>query len=365
MKLQVDFSQLDQCVSRMGATQLEFDIGSIVFNEVDIDEALGTTGVDIQLDELESSNGLLSYHGRQVLLYIPDHGNNVLNTVENPEKGRKFHLADCATLEQMRHNNRFERYVATNRMDGLFEISGTEYYDGETQRHMVPLNVCKNCLKMLSYKGYGNRSRSESNYIFQEFNLEDFFEQYSTMFRTLPKLKNEVYDTGYTNDWEEISEQCRRKANYVCESCHTDFSHDKHLLHVHHIDGIKSNNSMSNLKVLCADCHRKEPMHTHLYISNKDMSRIYELRRAQGKMVGNSWDDVFKVADTALYGVLYHLKSDGHPVPQIAYPVQVQGDTILLEIAYPQQKIAYVTDDKRKVPEWKIWTIAQVLKHHQ
>ena len=41
-----------------------------------------------------------------------------------------------------------------------------------------------------------------------------------------------------------------------------DFSKNKGSLHVHHMDGVKWNHNIKNLRVLCIDCHRKEPGHS-------------------------------------------------------------------------------------------------------
>ena len=39
--------------------------------------------------------------------------------------------------------------------------------------------------------------------------------------------------------------------------------HQKYC-HTHHVDGDKSNNSSSNLQVLCIGCHAKQPVHAHV-----------------------------------------------------------------------------------------------------
>jgi hypothetical protein len=38
----------------------------------------------------------------------------------------------------------------------------------------------------------------------------------------------------------------------------------KDLLHVHHINGVKSDNSEMNLRVLCQYCHGEQPNHEHM-----------------------------------------------------------------------------------------------------
>lgn len=80
----------------------------------------------------------------------------------------------------MRHKNRFERYHATNRIDGLFEID-----DGSGRSQDVDLRVCMNCLERLNYKGSIDKQRKRE--IFKSFSLNEFFSDYSTCFRHMPK----------------------------------------------------------------------------------------------------------------------------------------------------------------------------------
>ena len=64
----------------------------------------------------------------------------------------------------------------------------------------------------------------------------------------------------------------------------TSFINNKSLLHTHHINGIKEDNDFPNLKVLCLDCHRKEPNHEHLMLNRIQLEQIYILRREQNKI---------------------------------------------------------------------------------
>lgn len=64
---------------------------------------------------------------------------------------------------------------------------------------------------------------------------------------------------GYTKDWQQISTNYKEKHNYTCEKCGLSITNpfDKRFIHVHHINGIKTDNNESNLKCLCIECHSK------------------------------------------------------------------------------------------------------------
>jgi len=233
----------------------------------------------VDIDEVEPINGVLSYKGRQILLYIPDHVWNVEAALEDGRVGNKYHIADCRTLEMMRDNNRFERYIATNDLSGYFKITGTteknNVIEGRTN-----LSVCKNCLSKINYKNYNFDKKS----VFDEFSIEDFFDRYSQFFSSTPsrRIANKS-DSCYAGNWKEISDSYKAKNNYCCEECHIDLVEYKELLHTHHINGVKSDNRDENFKSLCLDCHRQEPNHQHMKISSTKIKKIHCIRRDQKK----------------------------------------------------------------------------------
>ncbi len=129
MKLHVNLEQLWGRVSQMGAKRLTIDIGDVwQDSEFEFDDQLSSTGIEVSLDDLKSQEGLLSVRGRQVLLFIPDHGSKVSSVIDGYAEGNKFHIADCSTLDKMKRGNRFERYKVTNNMSGNFSIWGTTVY---------------------------------------------------------------------------------------------------------------------------------------------------------------------------------------------------------------------------------------------
>ena len=144
MRLTVDFSALHVAVNKMGADHLKQDFTlEIISSALDpIDIALSEEGIEVDLSEVTIKSGLLDYHGRQILLYIQDHGSNIQAALDDPAKGRKYHVADCRTLKRMREEGRFERYVATNDLSGDFLISGFDYFNRKKIQGNTKLKIC-------------------------------------------------------------------------------------------------------------------------------------------------------------------------------------------------------------------------------
>lgn len=162
------------------------DEESIIFDPIDLELS---EGKEVSIDDLDPGSGLISYRGRQVLLYIRDHTACYDAAVENAEKGKRFHIAWCRTLDNMRKKNRFERYHATNRVDGLFEID-----DGLGRSQEVDLRVCMNCLERLNYKG--SIDKSQKRIIFKSFSMSDFFLITALAFFICQKasMRNQIVD---------------------------------------------------------------------------------------------------------------------------------------------------------------------------
>ena len=56
-------------------------------------------------------------------------------------------------------------------------------------------------------------------------------------------------------DFRRQKEIYQKEKKKNCESCG-----EKINLHIHHIDGDRTNNTKENLKTLCGNCHTKEHM---------------------------------------------------------------------------------------------------------
>lgn len=77
----------------------------------------------------------------------------------------------------------------------------------------------------------------------------------------------EPYDYKFT---EELKEEIRELYGKRCADCVKTEKESGEKLSVHHIDGNKNNNSLSNLIPLCRSCHTKR---TH-----RECKEVYEIR---------------------------------------------------------------------------------------
>lgn len=360
MQIRTDFSAFWSHVKRISTDVADFKI-ALEGEFEPIDREL-RDGKEIDLSAVQPHNGLLSYEGRQVLLFISDHGKNVLAAKDDPEAGRRFHVAECSTLEDMRQRGRFERYIATNNTSGVFRIVGTDMSGHEELSFDVPLMVCINCLKRINYKNYRHASRARLE-IWRPFSIADFFNNYSTSFKKLPAtLGRGNSSSTYSADWPEISAQVRREANYCCEQCRVNLSAHPSTLHVHHVNGVKNDNRRENLRPLCADCHRKQPMHDHMFVSAKDMAIITKLRREQG-ILAKAMPEVYRLADLSVHGVIGHAEANGWEMPEVGFEIADHSGQVVaeLELAWPNRRVGVYLHEKPPVPGWTLQNPAEFL----
>lgn len=352
MEIKFDFSEIWSQVRRLGGEKIEA-IDWIADAQLEQVEIALLQGREVKLEDLDVINGLLSVDGRQVLLYIPDQSTPVDVVQLSPDKGKRFHVADCKTLNNMRAMNRLDRYMVTNNLSGIFPISGK---NSSWQRQEVDsrLMVCKNCLEKLNYQNYSHDVGR--NTIWKSFEIGKFFETYSTSFQYLPRsLSNRSLTDDYTNDWADISIKLRQRYGFVCHDCGVNLAEYRHLLHGHHVNGVKSDNSATNLKPLCADCHRKQPLHDWMFISSADMQTLTRLRREQ-RIVADNWDQAISLADLSVHGALMHARHKGFEVPALGYPLPGPGGVKAteVELAWPKRRIAVCIAEGVDSPGWTV-----------
>lgn len=173
--------------------------------------------------------------------------------MEDPTKGwHKYHVVWCATVAKWKRNLR-----KTNRNDGkftypLFWRDGNEYRP-ELRDGGRPLYLCQNCAKQIRRHGI---DASIANFDVQNFLNQ---EQLGSSFGDLSFTSDyDLIPNVYSSDWPQISRRFKEVRNWTCEKCYQNLNQARKLLHAHHRDRNKANNSVFNLQALCIRCHARE-----------------------------------------------------------------------------------------------------------
>jgi hypothetical protein len=230
-------------------------------------EQLSISGVEIPLDQVRIlDDGTLAYKNARVILYIRDvvqYRNSGFRQDELP----KFHVSDCQRLQEMRANKRYERYVVATREDGLFALNISAKDVKGFNHRTEKLNVCQYCLGKLAWQGFDHSlPRPKRAEIVAAFTPKTFFDAYGKSLVVHSPLH--TADTAplntYTDDFKAVSDRLKKERGYRCDQCKIDLSMHRQFLNAHHINGQKSDNSPSNIKVVCIRCHAEEYLHGQL-----------------------------------------------------------------------------------------------------
>ena len=195
---------------------------------------------------------------RKTIVYISEVRSFYLDRWDYP----KYHIFSCNTLTQMKNQGRNYRYKKTLRSDGKFlMVISAEHNKSETK--FVNLEICGNCLNKYNAKFRKNYSKTTfdiNDYIKQPFihnsgNTLDYL-HFQDDLETVPRF--------YAKNWAQISKEIKKMKNYTCQSCSINLEDAKQFIHTHHVDSNPSNNVISNLKVLCIECHSNEFNHAHI-----------------------------------------------------------------------------------------------------
>ena len=295
MELNNSFDGLERLRKRIGASEKTLSFDMAIAPLSDIERRLKTEGILVDREDIQSVGPYLTYRGEHLAILYILNSNSSSFALENNDPGKstpKFHLTWCRTLEDMTQKGRFARYVLSRTESNLFRVEAHERDPDEIKRlgkrHMlegIRLFPCQNCLNDLEYKGFELKQKKTTRMDqVHDFLIKTFLQENDgnlTVMKHLPKtLAQNAKSGGYTQDFPEISRRLREEHNWTCTECGIDMTDKKEGLHTHHINGVKHDNLQSNLKVLCALCHKGiDGYHSTMNIK-KDIERYIQTHRS-------------------------------------------------------------------------------------
>src|SRR5438105_4185565 len=138
---------LNELRRRMGAELIAFSPPSnsetLTVEEI---ERLSKEGIEIPLDEVRVlKDGTLAYKNQRVVVYIRD-VKQYRHVVPGEQDLPRFHISHCDKLQEMRANNRYQRYVVSTRESGIFQINLKAQTSSRFEAREERLRVCQFCL---------------------------------------------------------------------------------------------------------------------------------------------------------------------------------------------------------------------------
>jgi hypothetical protein len=102
-----------------------------------------------------------------------------------------------------------------------------------------------------------------------------------------PKPEPKYRADGYLKNWPKFAKRKKKAKGWICQECGVDCSSEPKLVHLHHVNGDKKDNTDQNLAVLCIHCHAVKPGRGHQDMkwaakSDGRWASVAKLKKAQG-----------------------------------------------------------------------------------
>lgn len=206
---------------------------------------------------------------KKTVIYISERKRAILDRYGNYPS---FHIFNCETIKDMKNGGQIYKYKKASRNDGKFLILIPDDNTREVEKEYKYLKLCGYCAKKFKQK-YGKKFTNLKDYNSLPINLNCEYIDYIYFDDDL-----ESVPSFYSRNWKNISLNLKEKYNFKCQKCNIDLSNRKEFLHTHHKNGNPKNNEISNLIVLCIECHSKEKNHSHIK-ENEKFKRYIEYKK--------------------------------------------------------------------------------------
>tara|TARA_Y100000741_G_scaffold362968_1_gene350153 strand:+ start:5669 stop:6568 length:900 start_codon:yes stop_codon:yes gene_type:complete len=274
MKLKINYAELKNLLKEIGASEdsnkLNYEIDEFV-SKLRSKDGLEVKSLD---DVTYDDEGYLIAHGERIVLYIKDSKNDIDDLRHNPKGDNvvRYHIhGRCRTLERMKAQGRYNRYVLKSKPDGLFTVDGI--HGGRKNRYGrviygtgsiitepdVALGICKDCLNEV---GIGHEKKAQEWR--DTFDVEEFFKTLNPLNPIKPKWTETTFpkkEKRYDEQFKRRAKKLKKESDYKCSKCGVDLNESlatRRLLHCHHQDGNDRWHNYDNLEILCVSCHAEE-----------------------------------------------------------------------------------------------------------
>ena len=104
-----------------------------------------------------------------------------------------------------------------------------------------------------------------------------------------------------------------------------------------------------------------------MFIKHVETKQISHLRNAQGLNVKENWQDVYKLADPGMHGVIDLLEKYHVYLPEVGEEIENNKQEVVaeLELAWPLKKIGIAIDKPEAIAArkqgWKVYSMRHAL----